>query len=191
MSDGSWITAGTLDPGTTALDDLVQRIVAELTGMDGTRVIPGNDDHARPPGLYATYLSIYDSGNSTWTDYIEPADPTADVDWESGMPVVSMYSIQWYRAGARAAARRFRHVARSRFGREAARAIGLTLGSIDEVRKIDTVVPGGFEERSSLDLLVLFRETVTGTVAYWNGARFVVSFEEGDRTLTEEVEVER
>ena len=177
-----------LRPTSLTLDLRVQQSIAALSGLPGSQVIRGNEDHPRPSGLYATYLFMYDSGNDSWTNYLDVVDDNRQVDEtaldaESVIPVVSAYSINFFRTGARDAARRCRHMMRSKVGRETVRGFGLTLGDIADVRNMDMMIASEHEERAQLDMMVLFNETLVNRVATWDGARFTLVYEEPGSAL--------
>ena len=140
-------------PSTQLLERAVRSYVAEGSDLAAASVIPGNPKGPSPKGLYATVLSISELPEGyPWNREAErnAASVSAPVDTFESVDIE--YSVQWYRSGARDAARLFRLWARSPMGIDAAARRGLTCYSVDGVRQIDAILSEEWEQRAGVDL---------------------------------------
>ena len=128
---------------TTDIDTPIQQFIAMGSGMDRSDVIPGNDKGPRPTKLYATLL---------WLDG-EPvrSNPTPTF---TTIETEDVFSVQWYRTGALAAARRFVVWALSDLALLEQLRRGFRIRPPLALRNLDYVVSDRFEERVGLDLRV-------------------------------------
>lgn len=176
-----------VSPDTRTLERAVRGYVAAGSGLGGNRVIRANGDGNAPDGLFASVLLITaDTLGVPWTVYREGDGDTLDASTVG--TVGARYSVQWYRGGARDAARRFSLWLRSPEGVERANAAGLSIKSVSGVRQLDAIISDAWEERAGLDLDVGYLESVSrkvrtiGSVPISVGPdeEFVIS---GDRPL--------
>ena len=135
-------------PATKDLERLVRGYVATGSGLATKLVRRQNSKGAAPNGLYATVLlAVSDSDGLGWTRPVA-GDPTQSDQVESS---TITFSAQWYRDGAVDAARRFRLWAGSPLGRIECERRGLTLISLGEITRIDSVISEEWEERAQMN----------------------------------------
>ena len=138
-----------IEPKAINLEEAVREWVALGSGLDfDSKVINGSSKgNPSPDGLYATVLRVSDTpeGNN-FNRY------TADNKTISCQSITTLWSVQWFREGARDVARGFQVWAKSQAGIEAAELRGMTLYSISEVGRLDAIDDSDWEERVSVDV---------------------------------------
>ena len=152
-----------IEPTTAVLEEAIRQFVALGSQLNAdTHVIAGNRRGSAPPSLYATVLSIGAEPDGVhYTSYAARTDGGLDVTTVN--TVRARYSVQWYRAGARDAARRFGVWVHSPAGLDAAAERALTCLQTSEIRQIDGVISNAWEERAGLDLDLGYLEKVMAT----------------------------
>ena len=150
-----------ISPATEALEEAVRGYVAAGSGLDfDTHVIPGNSRGAATDGLYATVLLINQAIQGIPSTRFTLSDAPGLLDAPTQATVRDRYSVQWFRAGARDAARRFSVWVSSPMGLDYMAARGLGFLKVSSVRQLDNVISGAWEERAGLDLDICYVETV-------------------------------
>ena len=151
-------------PTTDTLEEAVRGYVALGSGLDfDTHVLPGNDNGPAPNELYASVLLVrsrQDGMGAFQTDGTDALTQTA---------VQERYSVQWYRTGAKDAARQFRLWTATPEAQEYLLETGLALVRTSEVRQIDAIIADAWEERTGLDLDLGYIQTLR------QGAQVVVA----------------
>ena len=146
-----------IEPKAIDLEEAVREWVALGSGLDfDTKVINGSSKvSVSPKGLYATVLRITDTPEGdNFNRY------TVDDETVSYQSIDTLWSVQWFREGARDAARAFQVWAKSQVGIDAAAVRGMTVYRINEVARLDTIMPpeqgyeslGDWEERVGVDI---------------------------------------
>ena len=177
-----------VEPAVRDVERALRGVIAEGSLLRSERVRPGNSDGPAPTELYATVLAISEQTPALpWTQYT-PADGD-QLDARVGMVVRASFSVQWYRAGARDAARRCRLWLRSELGHEAAADAGLVMGRIGPIRQIDQIVSESWEERSGLDLAVEYLQTLSAQVPALQEVEIGTEIVVESDTLREVIEV--
>ena len=142
-------------PTTDTLEEAVRGYVALGSGLDfDTHVLPGNDNGPAPNELYASVLLVrsrQDGMGAFQTDGTDALTQTS---------VQERYSVQWYRTGAKDAARQFRLWTASAEAQEYLLETGLALVRTSEVRQIDAIIADAWEERAGLDLDIGYIQTL-------------------------------
>ena len=153
-------------PTTQDLERAVRAYVAAGSGLEPRRVRPGNQRGTVPDGLFASVLLIHQAiqGIPATAFQIDHRRPLVGRrDWPT---VEDRYSVQWFREGARDAARRFSVWVYSPEGLQSALDAGLTLLRVSDVRQLDEVVSTAWEERAGLDLHIGYTQTIEQTLDY-------------------------
>ncbi len=152
-----------LSPVTRDLDRAVRAFVAAGSGIDPKNVIPGDDNNPRPNVLYATVKPITDRTIGVPQEVYRPGagNPNTEVDvhissWES--PV---YSVQFYRDGARDAAKRARLYAHNPEARRILAQSGLAWRTASDITNINDLLSTKYEERVALTMEFSYTETTT------------------------------
>ena len=151
----------TSGPITRDLERAVRAYVAEGSGLDVNLVIPGNDPGPAPLELYASVLLIRMERQGIDGYYLDGLEATILGS------VFPLYSVQWYRRGARDAAMNFHQWASSPLGQLATERRGLTFQRCTAVRQLDEIISDQWEERAGLDLtmsLVQYSTQTLGTI---------------------------
>lgn len=128
-----------------AMQRLFRGMVAEGSGLQPNRVIPGNDKGPRPREGYASVLL---------TDGERRAYPDFGSDDAVTTQRRSMLSVQWYRAGAVDAARGFENWAETEPGLDHAESIDMRIVFPLRFRRADEIDSDAFEERMQADIEV-------------------------------------
>ena len=154
----------TMTPDSDDIDVLVRRFVAKGSGLDGDEVIPGNDSHPAPRGLYATVLLI-DSRQIGTSITAFAVDPDNDPDYilRSLARVRRTYSVQWFRDGAVNTAERFRAWAYSPFS-DTHDQQAVSFADASTVQRLDGVISSEWEERSVIDLTMMATIQLAGNM---------------------------
>lgn len=167
-----------------AVERAIREFVAEGSGLDLDLVRQGNFRGPRPKEVYATVLLLDDDPHGQTT--IDRQDDE-DTGTHSLLHVRARYSVQWYRQGAVAAARRFRLWAGSELGLSHAEDGDFRLQFPIRLRRLDSIVPDQLEERVQTDLVVDYTEKTTQLTGWVDEFELDVRRDGGDVTLTEEI----
>ena len=152
-----------VSPETQTQERAVRGFVAAGSGLAPKLVRPGNDNGPAPGDLYATVLLITADGQGVpYTLYQDVGQ--GQLDAATVGTVRARYSVQWYRQGARDAARRFSLWAYSPTGLDRAASQGLTVLRVSAVRQIDDIIADAWEERAGLDLDLGYTYTLIDTI---------------------------
>ena len=127
----------------TDIDKPIRDFVAAGSGIPIRFVIPGNADIPRPKQLYATVLWI--DGEPRMVDQTR---------LRTSLEIEDVFSVQWYRDGAQAAARRFIVWAQSDLALLEQQRGGFRVVRPFGLRNLDYVVSNKFEQRVGLDMRV-------------------------------------
>ena len=149
-----------ISPDTRTLERMVRAHVAVGSGLETRRVIAGNIGRPSPDGLYATVLLINQAIQGIPSTRFALSDASGLLDAPTQATVRDRYSVQWFRAGARDAARRFSVWVSSPMGLDYMAARGLGFLKVSGVRQLDNVISGAWEERAGLDLDIGYVETL-------------------------------
>ena len=142
----------------------VRALVAEGSGIALDQCILGKRRGApAPAGLYATALLVLDPAIGSPFE-VERRDVNGDVAIVTRVLHRARYSITWYRPGAMAAAYAFVSWVESTPGVMRASDLGLRPLGPFEVRQVNAIVDGGWEERAVVDLLASYYADVVRTV---------------------------
>ncbi|MCY3784573.1 MAG: hypothetical protein OXG79_12435 [Chloroflexi bacterium] len=149
----------TLSATAVAIEDVVIACAREGGGVE---VLPGNDPSGwrDPPGLYGTVLLITEGESGVpYSRRTRNDDDSLTVT--TTRTARGRYSLQWYRAGAQDAARRFAIWVRSPTGAQWLRDHRVTLNRVSDIRRLDipllseVISPQDaveWEERAGVDL---------------------------------------
>ena len=147
-------------------EDNIRAFVSKGSGIQSNYVIPGNDNGPRPQRLHATVLLIDDEkvgeSNRHWTRVFDADGNVQGYELWQRDNHRAAYSIQFFGAGARAAAERFFAWAESEFALEDASLLKFSLWDLSKIRQIDTLVTDAWEERVGID----------GVFMYWYDSRY-------------------
>ena len=134
------------------LDRAMRRTVADLSGIAREFVIPERDNGPRPQATYATVFEteLVRGGIDGTTEFTEAEGSTTTLDARSQLPVAASYRIEFYRDGARGAARACWQRMVTEAGETTARLNGVVFGDIGELRHMDDVVADEYEQREFL-----------------------------------------
>ena len=97
------------------------------------------------------------------------------------------YSVQWFRKGAHDAAKRLSVWVWSPEGVAQAQESSLTVLRVSDVRQLDDVVSGAWEERAGLDIEVGYTQGIDQTVGRLKAAPIEVGADGSAETITVEV----
>lgn len=148
-----------ISPNTQTLERAVRGYVAAGSGLEPKQVVPGNGNPPASNDLYATVLLITSAGRGVPYTLYQDAAP-GHIDATTVGTVLARYSVQWYRKGARNAARRFSVWVSSPQGRGHSAAQGLAFLRVSAVRQLDDIVADAWEERAGLDLDIGYLESI-------------------------------
>ena len=153
-------------PTTIDLEDAVRGFVAAGSGLDLNQVIPGNAGGPAPTDLFASVVLIHNAIRGIPATASRLTGDGLSLDAGTLATVEDRYSVQWFREGARDAARRFSVWVYSPEGLQSARDTGLTLRRVSDVRQLDKIVSTAWEERAGLDLHIGYTQTIKQTLGY-------------------------
>ena len=151
---------------TDILEDALRVMVAAGAGLDLGHCIVGNADAPRRAGTYASLRLSEDT----------PRGYVAHTERQNGPQITTeqltaVYSLQFYRGGAIAAARRFRTWAQSAAGLQTVEEMALEVGvpfvigqPIPAVQRLDIPVGDKWEIRALIDLRVDYATDTAATV---------------------------
>ena len=129
--------------------------------------------HQAIEGIPATVMSL--------------ASDEADLDALTIATVRGRYSVQWFRTGAHDAAKRLSVWVWSPEGVAQAQQADLTVLRVSDVRQLDDVVSGAWEERAGLDIEVGYTQKIDQTVGRLKAAPIEVGTGGSTETITVEV----
>ena len=153
-------------PTTIDLEDAVRGFVAAGSGLDLNQVIPANDGGPAPTDLFASVVLIHNAIEGIPATVSRLTEDGLSLDAGTLATVEDRYSVQWFREGARDAARSFSVWVYSPEGLQSALDAGLTFRRVSDVRQLDEVVSGAWEERAGLDLHIGYTQTIKQTLDY-------------------------
>ncbi len=148
----------TLQPETDSQDRLVRNWIAAGSGIFGTNVIPGDDNKPRPNNLYATVKRMEDVTVGV-DDEVYRGGDTDTVDIFTTGWRIARYSVQFYRVGARNAARRARRYPYTPLGREFLIRNNLTFKNATDIIDLNTITSSKIEDRVGLTFEFRYIET--------------------------------
>ena len=152
-------------PTHATISAAVRALVAEATGIASSAVIPADDNHPAPNGLYATVLasSIRMEGLDSETVSDNSGDDTQSDIGITGNRIGS-FSVQFYRSGANQAILDMIQYPSSSVGQIFMAENNITLRSMGEGRDIKAIMGSKYEERQQIDIEIGWINTKTDTV---------------------------
>ena len=174
-------------PTTQSLERAIRGLVAAGSDLESRRVRPGNQGGAVPNDLFATVVLIHQDIKGIPATVMSLASDGADLNAPTVATVRGRYSVQWFRTGAHDAAKRLSVWAWSPEGVAQAQQADLTVLRVSDVRQLDDVVSGAWEERAGLDIDVGYTQRTDQTVDYLRVAPIEIGA--GGSTETSTVEV--
>ena len=150
----------TFSPSTQNLERRIRDYVAAGCGLEPRLVIQGNGNGPASQELYASVVLIHQDTRGIPHTLIKELEGGAGLCAGTMATVRDRYSVQWFRAGARDAARHFALWAYSPAGLAQATSTGVTVLRVSDVRQLDDVVSGAWEERAGLDLDIAYIQTI-------------------------------
>ncbi len=174
-------------PTTASLEDTVAELVAAGSGVDYNSVLSGNKGTPVPDGLFASLVLIHQDIEGVPATVMSLASDEADLDALTIATVRGRYSVQWFRTGAHNAAARLSVWVWSPEGVAQAQKSDLTVLRISDVRQLDDVVSGAWEERAGLDIDVGYTQKIDQTVGRLKAAPIEVGAGGSTETITVEV----
>lgn len=132
------------------LETALRHFIADASGLDRNRVIPGNTTSPRPRGEYATLLL---------TNQGRQAYPAWEDDGMGNQNAThyrrDVFSVQFYRKGARARALAFDMFRTSEPGQTRMETEGWAIIDAElDLRRLDEIVSSDLEERVQTDFTV-------------------------------------
>ena len=175
-----------IEPTTQRLDEVVRDYVAMGSGLDSdTDVIPGNDGGPSPNHLFATVLLVEDE--SPGVPFVRHTDVEGVLRSQTLRAVAARYSLQFFRTGARDAARQLAVWVSSSAGRDEALRQHITVRRVSGIRRLDRLVDDEWEERVNVDLTIGYLESLTEPVDAIASAHVAIRL---DAAAVEELEVD-
>ena len=174
-------------PTTSRLEDAVAEVVAAGSGVDYNSVLSGNKGTPVPDGLFASLVLIHQAIEGVPATVMSLAPGGADLDAPTIATVRGRYSVQWFRTGAHDAATRLSVWVWSPEGVAQAQQADLTVLRVSDVRQLDDVVSGAWEERAGLDIEVGYTQKIDQTVGRLKAAPIEVGAGGSTETITVEV----
>ena len=174
-------------PTTASLEDTVTELVAAGSGVDYNRVRSGNKGASVPDGLFASLVLIHQAIEGIPATVMSLAPDEADLNALTAATVRGRYSVQWFRTGAHDAATRLSVWVWSPKGVAQAQKSDLTVLRVSDVRQLDDVVSGVWEERAGLDIEVGYMQKIDQTVGRLKAALIEVGAGGSTETITVEV----
>lgn len=144
------------------LERSVRSFVAEASGLDSKRVIPGNSSSPRPNVPYATVLRMNTEGRGI--DSVTYSDGETDVDATVKGVRHATFSVQFYRDGAYDNAETLLQYPATPAGNISLFSKGLRWVRASEVRQVDTLISDRMNDRAAVDITVRYVHTITQTV---------------------------
>ena len=174
-------------PTTASLEDAVAELVAAGSGVDYNSVLSGNKGTLVPDGLFASLALIHQAIEGIPATVMSLASDEADLDALTIATARGRYSVQWFRTGAHDAANRLSVWVWSPEGVAQAQQADLTVLRVSDVRQLDDVVSGAWEERAGLDIDVGYTQKIDQTVGRLKAAPIEVGAGSSAETITVEV----
>ena len=173
-------------PTTQSLKRAIRGLVASGSDLESRRVRPGNQGGAVPNDLFATVVLIHQDIEGIPATVMSLASDGADLNAPTVATVRGRYSVQWFRTGAHDAAKRLSVWVWSPEGVAQAQQADLTVLRVSDVRQLDDVVSGAWEERAGLDIDVGYTQRIDQTVDYLKPAPIEVGAVGSTETITVE-----
>ncbi len=174
-------------PTAASLEDAVAKLVAAGSGVDYNRVRSGNKGASVPDGLFASLVLVHQAIEGMPATVMSLASGEADLNAPTVATVRGRYSVQWFRTGAHDAATRLSVWVWSPEGVAQAQKSDLTVLRVSDVRQLDDVVSGAWEERAGLDIDVGYTQKIDQTVGRLKAAPIEVGAGGSTETITVEV----
>ena len=174
-------------PATASLEDTVAELVAAGSGVDYNHVVSGNKGTPVPDRLFASLVLIHQAIEGIPATLMSLASGEADLNALTAATVRGRYSVQWFRTGAHDAATRLSVWVWSPEGVAQAQKSDLTVLRVSDVRQLDDVVSGAWEERAGLDIEVGYTQKIDQTVGRLKAAPIEVGAGGSTETITVEV----
>ena len=174
-------------PTTQEVERAVRALVAQGSELEPRRVRPGNQGGAVPNDLFATVVLIHQVIEGIPATVMSLASDEADLNALTAATVRGRYSVQWFRNGAHDAAKRLSVWVWSPEGVAQAQKADLTVLRVSDVRQLDDVVSGAWEERAGLDIDVGYTQRIDQTVDYLKAAPIEVGAGGSTETIAVEV----
>ena len=172
-------------PTTASLEDAVTELVAAGSGLDYNSVRSGNKGASVPDGLFASLVLIHQVIEGIPATVMSLASDEADLNALTIATVRGRYSVQWFRTGAHDAATRLSVWVWSPEGVAQAQQADLTVLRVSDVRQLDDVVSGAWEERAGLDIEVGHTQQIDRTVGRLKAAPIEVGAGGSTETSTQ------
>ncbi len=177
-------------PNSATIGAKVRALIAEATGIDPSAVIPADDNHAAPNGLYATVLRS--TTRMEGLDSETVSDNSGD-DTQSDIGIkgnrIGSFSVQFYRAGAADAVIDLIQYPVSSVGQIYMAGQGLTLRRMGEARDIKAIMGSKYEERQQIDIEIGWINTKTDTVNSLASAEITINTTADGVDYTDNLEV--
>ena len=174
-------------PTAASLEDAVAELVAAGSGVDYNSVLSGNKGIPVPDSLFASLVLIHQATEGIPATLMSLASDGADLNAPTVATVRGRYSVQWFRTGAHDAANRLSVWVWSPEGVAQAQGADLTVLRVSDVRQLDDVVSGAWEERAGLDIEVGYTQKIDQTVGRLKAAPIEVGTGGSTETITVEV----
>ena len=174
-------------PTTQSLERAIRGLVAAGSDLESRWVRPGNQGGAVPNDLFATVVLIHQDIEGIPATVMSLASDEADLDALTIATVRGRYSVQWFHTGAHDAAKRLSVWVWSPEGVAQAQKSDLTVLRVSDVRQLDDVVSGAWEERAGLDIDVGYTQKIDQTVGRLKAAPIEVGAGGNTETITVEV----
>ena len=162
-------------------------LVASGSGVDYNSVLSGNKGTPVPDGLFASLAMIHQAIEGMPATVMSLASGDTDLNAPTVATVRGRYSVQWFRTGAHDAANRLSVWVWSLEGAAQAQKADLTVLRVSDVRQLDDVVSGAWEERAGLDIDVGYTQRIDETVGRLKAALIEVGAGGSTETITVEV----
>ncbi len=176
-----------ITPATARLEDAVAELVAAGSGVGYNSVLSGNKGIPVPDGLFASLVLIHQAIEGIPATVMSLAPGEADLNAPTVATVRGRYSVQWFRTGAHDAATRLSVWVWSSEGVAQSQKSDLTVLRVSDVRQLDDVVSGAWEERAGLDIEVGYTQKIDQTVGRLKAAPIEVGAGGSTETITVEV----
>ena len=174
-------------PTTQEVERAMRALVAQGSELEPRRVRPGNQGGIAPDGLFASLVLIHQDIEGIPATAMKLSTDGLSLDAPTIAAVRGRYSVQWFREGARDVARRFSVWVWSPEGVAQAQKADLTVLRVSDVRQLDDVVSGAWEERAGLDIDVGYTQKINQTVGRLKAAPIEVGTSGSTETITVEV----
>ena len=173
-------------PTTQGLERAIRGLVAAGSSLESRRVRPGQRGGPIPGDLFATVLLIHQDTEGLPVTPMSLSSDGLSLDAPTVATIRGRYSVQWFREGAHDAAKRFVTWVWSPTGLAHAHSAGLTVRRVSDVRQLDDVVSGAWEERAGVDIDIGYVQRINQTLGYLRS----VPVEVGAGGRTESITIE-